>query len=631
MTQRIIESTSDLEEGFARHLQSWAGRHGTDAESADVLGQAGRALVRAIDAGHVCIELEALGPQLAPPSDVASLRTRLLSTGLVATPVAPGAAPMLVDAQDRLYLHRHYDYESRLARRLVRAAALPIPAPAEATRTLLRTLFAGRLPHGPGPDWQQVATALALRRGLTVISGGPGTGKTTTLVRILACLLTENPGHRIALAAPTGKAATRMIEALRERAGELPEDLRDRLPTKASTVHRLLGLTARNGAAKYDAARPLPIDVLVVDEASMLDLALATRLLEAVPTDARILLLGDKDQLEAVESGAVFAELSADPSLSVPLVADLAELCGVPAITIAPPKSGGAPSLGDSVVWFTQSHRFDSDSGIGRLAASLLRGSGDDSLACLRSGDDPTLRWLPDVGAEGLRRVKAGVLEGYAGYLKCLRDHPRDPGAVAKAFSEFRVLCAMRDGPRGTRSINGQMERVLQTLPQPDSDAKPAAEPAGWSVGRPVMITRNDYVLGLFNGDIGIALRTPDVELMVWFPEADGRFRALTIAQLPPHETAFATTVHKAQGSEFSGVLVVLPERESRVLSRELLYTAVTRARECVTLCASEPVIRAAIAATAGRRSGLGDRLREVREGESITCRSNPADAPNDG
>jgi AAA domain len=310
-----------LADGWAQQAQRWALGQGADGTTARHAAQAARALSLATTEGHVCLSLGALRSSV--PEGPADWRRSLLASGIVGTPAAPGACPLLLDDEDRLYLQRDFQLERRLATRIARALAAAPQA----------------LPAGVSPaardgaiDAAAVAAAMALRGRLTIVSGGPGTGKTTAVVRLLGLLLAEQPGIRIALAAPTGKAAARMAEAIRQRAADLPPALRALLPTGASTLHRLLGVSpaTRGGPGEgfaHHAGRPLPIDVLVIDEASMLDLALATRVFEAVPPEARIVLLGDQDQLAAVESGAVFAELSADPGLSPECLAELAEAC----------------------------------------------------------------------------------------------------------------------------------------------------------------------------------------------------------------------------------------------------------------------------------------------------------------
>ncbi|MFL6630677.1 MAG: exodeoxyribonuclease V subunit alpha, partial [Vitreoscilla sp.] len=557
----------------------------------------------------------------------ADWRATLLATGIVGTPAAPGTLPLILDTEDRLYLHRYFDYERRLARRLVqarhaRARAAADAADAPRLRAQLAELFAANAARlGGAADWQQLAAALALRGRLTVISGGPGTGKSTTVVNLLACLLALAPDCRIALAAPTGKAAARMTDAIRQRAQHLPDALRERMPAESSTVHRLLGVTP--DGFRHDAANPLAIDALVVDEASMLDLALATRLLEAVPPAARIILLGDKDQLAAVESGAVFAELSVDPTLTPGCVHDLAALTGTPAAAIAPPAPARPSALQDCAVWFTQTYRFSVDSGVGRLAHYVNTGQARQAADWLREGSDADVRWL-DAAAPGAvdAAALAAMDAGYADWRAALAADGRDVAAITEAFGRFRVLCALREGPRGVAALNAAMTRRFRAALAPTGlpGAGAALEGPGaspWFAGRPVLVLANDYVLRLFNGDIGIALPDASGDLLVHFPDATAPagFRAIAPVRLPRHETAFAMTVHKSQGSEFDGVLVMLPQQRSRVLTRELLYTAITRARRGVALVADQPVLEQAIATPTTRHSGLLARLIEEEAG----------------
>ena len=681
-----------LAEGFARHVTNWSRAQGATEPLARAAGLAARATSLALSDGRVCVMLHELLPVPgaadapsasdlpgAPGSSDADAtatatatatttananadtwRQTLLASRVVGTPDAPGAMPLVLDTAGRLYLHRYFDYERRLAQRLLRAAESSAPITDAGERVALRTrlaeLFAANTTRLSGKvDWQMIATALALRGRLTVISGGPGTGKTTTVVNLLACLLGQNPGCRIALAAPTGKAAARLSEAIRERAAHLPEAIRTQLPAEASTIHRLLGVTPRGFT--HHAGNRLPIDALVVDEASMLDLALATRLLEAVPDGARILLLGDKDQLAAVESGAVFAELCTDPTLSAACRDDLADLCGVaperivapapmealqsnvapaprddtapndasplwedatPHDAAAPPDANelrGAIALPDATVWFTRNFRFDAESGIGRLAAAINAGRADAALAILdggvdtQGGSDAELQWLDDDAAQLSATAIECLARGYAPFFDAVLRDVAQHGAVIDAFARFRALCAVREGPRGVAAINAELTRRLrERLGALDRNPR-----SPWFPGRPVLVRRNDAVMKLFNGDIGIALPDSGGELMVHFPQPGGRSRAISPLRLPEHETAFAMTVHKAQGSEFDAVFVLLPAQTSRVLTRELLYTAVTRARKRVTLCAGAGVLSAAIEARTRRHSGLLARLAQTR------------------
>jgi exodeoxyribonuclease V alpha subunit len=607
--EAILEPVDTAEQRLARALahqvRRWSRLLQPDDAAAQAAAEAAQALSLAASEGHVGIALSAL----AADGDLAGWRQRLRSSAVVGGPPAhdaPHALPLVLDGHDRLYLHRHFDQERRLAQRLVAAATMPPLPITPAARALLRDLF----PTGhEAPDWQQLATALALRQRLAVISGGPGTGKTTTVVALLGCLLADDPHCRIALAAPTGKAASRLSEALRERGTSLPSALRDRLPAEATTVHRLLG--ARPDGFTHHAANPLPVDALVVDEASMLDLSLAARLVDAVPPSARLVLLGDKDQLAAVEAGAVFAELSADAHLGPAARRDLADACGLPVDALPPAATAPGP-LVDSTVWFQRNFRFSAGSAIGQLAGHLKAGDADGLLQALHGADGDTLRWHDDRGDAPSPTVRRDMADGFAPFAEALLRDPRDVPGISAAFGAFRVLCALREGPRGTAAVNASLGRWLRDRVQRERPGLQGDVRSPWFAGRPVMVLRNDPVLRLFNGDIGITLPDADGRLLVQFPLPDGGFRALPPQRLPEHDTAFAMTVHKSQGSEFHRVLVLLPHRPHKVASRELLYTAVTRARQGLSLAAPADVVQAAVRSPTRRDSGLRDRLAEA-------------------
>ncbi len=409
-----------------------------------------------------------------------------------------------------------------------------------------------------------------------------------------------------------------MQETVRARAVAFAERaIQSRLPTESFTIHRLLGVASHDGDFRHHAGNPLPVDAVIVDEASMLDIALATKLFDAIPTNARIILLGDKDQLSAVEAGAVFSELSADPTLSPACLATLAQTTGIASERMtspAPRKSGG---LQDSVVWFTEQFRFASDSPIGQLATHVSAGEAEAAIALLKQPGDASLIWLEEHGASPSADALAHIHDGYVPYRAAVRENAENMAAIFDAFDRFRVLCAVRNGPRGVDALNRQIDRAFrQSLGETLNAQRYLSEHATWYPGRPIIIQRNDYLLKLFNGDVGITLvdrSNGDERLMVYFPDNnENGFRAIAPSRLPEHETAFAVTVHKSQGSEFDSVLLMMPETPNRVTTRELLYTAITRARQHVTCCASETVLRHAIASPTQRNSGLSDRIREA-------------------
>ena len=509
---------------------------------------------------------------------------------------APGDYAPLILFGERLYLARYQAYEALLAGQLLaRTADQPAFDEGRLTDSLQRlfALNAGQI----GTDWQCLAAAQAVRQRVTVISGGPGTGKTTTVVRLLAALLEQPGGERLAigLAAPTGKAAARMAEAIRTARDALPlaAELKALLPDEARTLHRLLGSRGDSPAVRHHAANPLALDVLVVDEASMVDLALMAKLVDALPPHARLILLGDKDQLSAVEAGAVFAELCEGRGFDAHTASELQRLSGQP-VAVETPTS----RLGANVVLLTHSHRFAGDSGIGELAQRINQGDVSGTLNLLQEGR-ADLHWhnQPDAGSL-LQRIE----QGYQAYLQVARSG--DPARAFTAFNGFRVLCAQREGSFGEVGLNAALETRLKRRLS-------LAERERWYPGRAVMVRQNDYALGLFNGDIGLCLHDGQ-SLRIYFESAEG-FRTFAPARLPSHDTAFAMTVHKSQGSEFSDVLLVLPEQPSQLLNRALFYTAITRAKKRVEICALAPRISEAVGSKALRAAGLALRLRHAQ------------------
>ena len=538
---------------------------------------------------------------------LADWRAQLAASKLVG---APGDfTPLILDGEC-LYLARYQAYEAQLASQLLnRAADLPEVDETQLSDSLHR-LFANNTQQ---PDWQRLAAAQAVRKRVAVISGGPGTGKTTTVVRLLAALLEQPGGERLAigLAAPTGKAAARMAEAIRTAKASLPvsEAIKAALPEQARTLHRLLGSRGDRPQVRHTAANPLALDVLVVDEASMVDLAMMAKLLDALPANGRLILLGDKDQLCAVEAGAVFAELCDGRGFDANAAADLQRVTGQ-SVPVEAPTS----QLGDAVVLLTHSHRFAGDSGIGELARRINGGDARGTLSLLQE-DRSDLHWQSaPTPAALLTRIE----QGYEGYLQAALTG--DPAAAFAAFNQFRVLTAQREGAFGVAGLNEALEARYKRRFK-------LAERERWYAGRAVMVQSNDYALGLFNGDIGICLQT-ELGLRVLFEGEDG-FRSFTTARLPSHETALAMTVHKSQGSEFSEVLLVLPELPSPLLSRSLFYTGITRAKHKVEIWALAPRISEAVTTRAERAAGLALRLALVREAGVPATRALPAAQPS--
>lgn len=598
----------DLDLHFARFM-------GECAEAASAEFVLAAALVsRATGDGHICINLAALAGQPIsvdpemPSDDVTPAITAPALNDWLAALTASGvvghadseadAYPLVLDAAHRLYLARYWRYEQDLAASL-RARIDGLCDGVDEARLAqgLARLFPEPNPD-PGPDWQKIAAAAAVLKRFTVISGGPGTGKTTTVTRLLALLIDQRPLEppRIALAAPTGKAAARLTESIRGARGALDADpgVIERIPTEATTLHRLLGW--RPGGYRHDTRHPLHLDVLVVDEASMVDLPMMARVAAALPAPARLVLLGDKDQLASVEAGNVLGDIcggGADPAYSADLHACLCRLAGLPEDTPA-----ARAAIADSVVLLTRSYRFGTDSGIGRLARCVNEGDADAARALLDSGDYSDIGWQP-FSASG---PPAALLNEAAERYRAFLEAPTPTDALA-ALNRFRVLCALKHGPLGVNAVNRAIEQRLARL----GLIRPGHR---WYAGRPIMVTRNDYGLRLYNGDVGIVLPDHDAggRLTAFFPTPDGGLRRVFPRRLSAVETVFAMTVHKSQGSEFGEVLLMLPGADAPVMTRELVYTGITRAREHVTLCGVAPALDAVRRRTR-RRSGLRDAL----------------------
>ncbi len=606
-----------LDVRFARTMARLAERI-TDRETDPDVMLAAALASRQVDEGHVCVDLRdppVVVDELGAPIELAwpgfaSWREQLVASPLVGVPTPGGSlrTPLVLDDAGRLYLQRLWCHQSELAQALRERALRRFEArDADRLRADLARLFPETDPSFP---WQRAAAATAMMRALTIVTGGPGTGKTATVARLLALLVGEalaagDPPPRILLLAPTGKAAARLTESIEAALPslELEAKLRAALPRAASTIHRALGTIGSSGVRfRHHAENPLAADAVLVDEASMVDLALMNRLVSAVPPRARLVLLGDRDQLASVEAGSVLGDLC-DPAVldrprSLAYVQDLERGAGVrleaPLPLFAPP-----PGLRDSVVRLVHSRRYHEASGIGRLARAIREQDATAALDLLDGDEFPDLfRVEPPTRGILAGAVEEAVVEGFRPALEA-----ESATEALAALGRFRVLCAHRTGLFGVERLNEEIVARLR-------DRGLLSPRDGTFPGRAVLVTRNDYTLLLFNGDVGLVMpATGDRErLATAFPAAGGGVREVSPARLPAHETAFAMTVHKTQGSEVDRLVLVLPER-SPLVTRELLYTSVTRARVGVTIQATRKTIEEGIATATRRSSGLRDLL----------------------
>ena len=549
--------------------------------------------------GHACLDLNALQLQASAllgwnDEQVAAL-PKHLSAAAPTLPWIQGDNSPLVFAKDaqgeRLYLRRAWNAEQSIREHILQRINLSIAEPVD-LRHQLDALF------GTETSMQRIACEVAAKNHITLITGGPGTGKTTTVVKLLALLIATSINDlKIHLAAPTGKAAARLTESITNALAQMPADVQSRIPTQTQTLHRLLRSNSRDTRV-----HPLATDVVVVDEASMVDLEMMARLLASVPPTARLILLGDKDQLASVEAGAVMSQLCTG------------ELLRAQTVTL------------------THSHRFDAASGIGKWAQAVNADNQKNatSIQALWNAAPDWLSTLPNNTSEGSKqdsgqtdplhqvtklqlqnahdtKLAQALAFGWRHWLSLLDSHRTntfekitactDSQAIdlLKSFNEFSVLCAVREGPFGVTQLNAHIEKAL------------GFTASAWYVGRPVMVTRNDYALELMNGDVGICLPGADGVLRVAFPSLGGNVRWIVPARLDSVETVFAMTVHKSQGSEFHHVLLVVPAHDSPVLTRELVYTGLTRAKENLTLWAPRPeVLLQACNRRVLRSGGLG-------------------------
>ena len=532
--------------------------------------------------------------------------------------VGPEKPLLLFD--NRLYFARLAGYEHTLAQRLLQMSQQTVTVDNHALAQLLERYFPTEQTDSTEPqkiDWQKVACAMAATKGFSVITGGPGTGKTTTVTKLLAILqsLYQHAPLSIKLVAPTGKAAARLSESIlgaKDKLTSIPEHIKTLIPQSAQTIHRLLGVKPFTNKFRHSAANPLHVDLLIIDEASMVDLSLMAKLIEALPAHARLILLGDKDQLASVDTGSVMSDLcqglvlDQTPSYSVERCAELNQLCFNGA-----DKLQSNPSdfkLADCIAFLQHSYRFDAKSGIGQLAQAVnTNNSGKLNYVEqeVNSGAFKDVIFDYDLVSQPLDKLVQSAASKYAEYLQLIAQQATS-AAVHKAFASYQLLAAVREGDYGVNNLNHRIEKQLaqQGLITLNPDQR-------HYVGMPIMIAQNDYQLKLFNGDIGILMLDENGQLKAVFIDEQGSERAFSPARLPAHDKVYVMTIHKSQGSEFTYTAMVLPPANQATagINRQLVYTGITRAKNTFELVADKKVLLMAMNKSVSRASGLYERL----------------------
>lgn len=581
-----------------------------------------------VRSGHVCIDLteitkqnlgyrfgyeltDAIFDKLDYPkiedwlSLCINVDSQIISDGQVLSP--------FILKSNRLYFQRMWLYETQVAHYFINAMQQRYYPNKQKVRKLLNNLFPPDIDSNE-IDWQKVAVVTAATRRVTIISGGPGTGKTTTISKILAVLTAIHNDEsvsplRIIAAAPTGKAAARLTESLTAAIATLPieQKIKDSLPIDAVTLHRLLGARIDNNEYLYNKKNKLNVDILLIDEASMVDLSMMSKVIAALPDNTRLILLGDKEQLSSVEAGAVFGDLCEliDDGYSQEHVQMINEFTGYHLAT-----DNQIASCADSVCLLQKSYRFDRYSGIGILANAIKEGLQDDIMSLFAGRQFSDIAFNALNNTNEYHHVVDSCVQSYQLYLKEINKDSTNIRHILLAFSQFRLLCALREGVFGVLGLNKVIENALHkkgyiSLKKNDL----------WYIGRPIMILKNSFSLGLFNGDIGIVLPSPmdSSKLRVYFLMPNGEIKGFSPFRLPEHETTYAMTIHKSQGSEFEQVAVILPNEYSPLLTRSLLYTAVTRAKKYVAIYSSEKILERTVKSQTSRQSGLLELLQESK------------------
>ncbi|MBU0728603.1 MAG: exodeoxyribonuclease V subunit alpha [Proteobacteria bacterium] len=562
--------------------------------------------------GHACLDLSSIAGKPLPRDLVVgdaeihcpgfeAWLADLTASGVVGR---PGDSTPLIIQPPQLYLQRFWNYETQISEFILQRSSIQLGDidPEELAKGLDR-LF----PHNADKtDWQRVAAFTAVSRRFCVITGGPGTGKTSTAAKIIALLIyiaaaRGEKAPKIMLAAPTGKAASRMQDALKCLQQEIVSDAAGRyeMPEKVTTLHRLLGAGVRTGAFKYHSENQLPADTVIIDEASMVDISLMFHLMEALPANCRLILMGDRDQLASVEPGAILADI-AHRTFSEPFSEKfILEYQNTGGRSFQPEILLRGAGLHDSVVELKENYRFKDSSGIRILSQAINRQEPDLVMEVLSRKELEDIAWKEFSSQEEFEMSLAERVHDFFPRFE-MGESPRD---ALNSLGRFGILCAHRKGRYGAMAVNALIERILEQTP--------AAGGGDYYVGRPVMVAKNHYGLGLFNGDVGVVFEDSEAlgKKKVYFRGSDGSERKFMPELLPEHDTCYAITVHKGQGSEFDHVLLILPEAVSPVLTCELIYTAVTRARSSVEIWGGREILREAIQSKVNRQSGLLQKL----------------------
>ena len=602
-----VFSTFDLQLG--KFMASLASENRNDVQLAAAL------ISRQLRDGHVCVSLPEFAGTSIGAGDDQSERVQLpeLATWLQSLNSAdcvgvPGDfKPMILDDAHRLYFQRYWQYEQDIAEFILHHMRLQTDTGPSPEVIGERLLFYFPEMSSREISWPGIAAAAALIKKFIVITGSPGTGKTTTVTKIMAFLLDvmKNP-LRIALCAPTGKAAARLEESVKKTKEILncPMEVKDSIPNTAMTVHRLLGSVKYSPYFHFNEKNTLPYDLVVMDEASMVDLPLAAKLMTALAPSAKLILLGDKDQLASVETGAVLGSICFPEPLNTFSEAFARRLEEIGGKKIK--FSDDAQGVQDCIIELNQNYRFPEESGIGLLSRAIKRGDTQHVLELIDTGKWSDVHFSEIIRPEDIpKHLRDRVLIFYREYLQAVTSGSARAEDVFDRFDTFRILCALRVGLWGSQRMNTMIERLLA-----ESGLINLMVP--YYEGRPVMIVQNDYRLNLFNGDVGIVLRDPDDQkkLKVFFRDQKKGLRRIAPERLPQHETVWAMTVHKSQGSEFDKVVLILSDSDVPVLTRELLYTGVTRARSFVDIWAKKDVFMKTIQTQILRQSGLTDAIK---------------------